>query len=221
MSAPENPRSRRAPATDPPPRDQAPSTFTRILERLVDATPAAVAAALVDFEGETVDYAGRMDTFELKIAAAHWQIALSEIEPAAPNVGALSKLVVRARGRGYYVRRLPESYAVVIVMHPRAAFAVSERAMDEAVRRLSAEAGWPAPRGARWFGVEVETVRRGGARRPTRLKLGGEWLPLEVMGSLVGLAPREKGFRVRLPNGAEMMLVRERLGGWFADEHLE
>ena len=27
-----------------------------------------------------------------------------------------------------------------------------------------------------------------------------------------------RGFRVRLPNGAEMMLVRERLGRWFADE---
>ena len=41
------------------------------------------------------------------------------------------------------------------------------------------------------------------------------------MGALVGLAPRENGFRVRLPSGAEMMLVRERLGRWFADEHVE
>ena len=217
MSAPQTPRSRRA----PPPRDQAASTFTSILERLVAATPAAMAAALVDFEGETVDYAGHMDTFELKIAAAHWQIALSEIEPAAPSLGALCTLVVRARGRGYHVRRLSEGYSVVLVLHPRAAFAVSERAMEEAVRRLSAEAGWPAPRAARWFGVEVETARRGGLRRPSRLKLAGEWLPIEVMGALMGLTPREKGFRVRLPNGAEMMLVRERLGGWFADELLE
>jgi hypothetical protein len=41
------------------------------------------------------------------------------------------------------------------------------------------------------------------------------------MGSVLGLAPREKGFRVRLPSGAEMMLVRERLGGWFADERVD
>jgi hypothetical protein len=41
------------------------------------------------------------------------------------------------------------------------------------------------------------------------------------MGAVMGLGPREKGFRVRLPSGAEMMLVRERLGQWFADEHVE
>ena len=41
------------------------------------------------------------------------------------------------------------------------------------------------------------------------------------MGAVVGLAPRERGFRVRLQSGAEMMLVRERLGRWFADEHLD
>ena len=40
------------------PRDQVPSTFTAILERLVAAIPGAHAAALVDYEGETVDYAG-------------------------------------------------------------------------------------------------------------------------------------------------------------------
>jgi hypothetical protein len=41
------------------------------------------------------------------------------------------------------------------------------------------------------------------------------------MGQMVGLRPREKGFRVRLPSGAEMLLVRERLGRWFADERVE
>ena len=40
---------------------------------------------------------------------------------------------MRARGRAYYVRRLEENYAVVLVLHPRAAFAVSERAMQEAI----------------------------------------------------------------------------------------
>jgi hypothetical protein len=41
------------------------------------------------------------------------------------------------------------------------------------------------------------------------------------MGCMVGLKPREKGFRVRLPSGAEMLLVRERPGRWFADEHFD
>jgi hypothetical protein len=44
---------------------------------------------------------------------------------------------------------------------------------------------------------------------------------VDVLGALVGLGPRERGFRVRLPSGHEMTLVRERLGQWFADEHVE
>jgi hypothetical protein len=221
MSPPQPPRSRKELA---PPRDQATSPFTHVLERLVAVTPGALAAALVDFEGETVDYAGRLDPFELKITAAHWLIVLSESSEAGSGgtLGPIERITVRARGRAYYVRRLEENYAVVLVLLPRAAFAVSERAMQEAIAGLSAEAGWPLPRdAARWFWVQVESEHQGRAVRPKRLKVGGDFQPVEVMGAVVGLSPREKGFRVRLPSGAEMMLVRERLGRWFSDEHVE
>lgn len=221
MSAPAS--SMRAPRSRPvaPPRDQATSTFTRILERLLAATPGARAAALVDFEGETVDYAGALDPFDVKVTAAHWLIVLAELAEA-PHVGVIQEVKVRAKSHGYYVRRLEENYAVVIVLHPRAAFAVSERAVAEAITCLSREAGWSLPRDtSRWSFVEVETERRGRIRRPVRLKVNGAWQPVDVMGAVVGLAPRERGFRVRLPSGHEMMLVRERLGRWFADEHVE
>jgi hypothetical protein len=218
MSPPEPPRSRKDAA---PPRDQAMSTFTRVLERLVAVTPGALGAALVDFEGETVDYAGRLEPFDLKITAAHWLIVLSETAETSPT-GPIQRLTVRARTRAYYIRRLEENYAVVLVLHPRAAFAVSERAMQQAIAGLSAEAGWALPRDAsRWCWVEVEAERHGRLVRPRLLKVSGHFQPVEVMGAVVGLEPRERGFRVRLPSGAEMMLVRERLGRWFADEHVE
>lgn len=205
-----------------PPRDQEPSTFTTILERLLAATPGSLGAVLVDSEGEAVDYAGRLEPFELKVAAAHWQIALGEIREAAPMLGPMRQITVRARGRSYLVRSVQERYAVVVVLHRHAAFAVSERALQEADTRLSLEAGWPVPRHAsRWFGVEVETGRRGRERkRPLRLRVANRWQPVEVVGAVVGLAPSERGFLVRLPSGAEMLLVRERLGRWFADEHV-
>jgi hypothetical protein len=38
---------------------------------------------------------------------------------------------------------------------------------------------------------------------------------------MTGLKAHEVGFRVRLPSGAELMLIRERMGLWFADEHLD
>jgi hypothetical protein len=213
------PRSRREMAESP--RDQERSSFTHILERLVAATPGARGAALVDFEGETVDYAGRMDPFQLKITGAHWLIALSETAELG-TLGTIQRVTVRAGNSAYYLRRLEENYAVVLILEPRLAFAVSERAMHEAIASISAEAGWAIPRGAaRWFWVEVEPDHQGRTVRPRRLRVGGEFQPVEVMGAVVGLAPREKGFRVRLPSGAEMMLVRERLGRWFADERLE
>ena len=210
-------------ASAPPPRDQEPSTFTAILERLLAATPGSIAAALVDAEGETVDYAGPLDPFELKIAAAHWQIVLGEVGAEAPKLGEVRQLTVRARQRSYLVRRMQDSYAVVVVLHRHAAFAVSERALLEADARLSLEAGWPPPPAhTRWFGVDVETGRRGrDKKRPLRLRVANGWQPVEVMGAIVGLAPRERGFLVRLPNGAEMLLIRERLGRWYADEHVE
>ena len=145
---------------DAPTRDQATSSFTRILERLRIATPGSAGVALVDFEGETVDYAGRFDPYELKVAAAHWLIVLSEIR-ARSRAEPSAKSSVRARGRSYVVRCLEENYAVVVVLHPRAAFAVSERAIQQAVAGLSVEAGWTAPReSTRWFGVQVETAPR-------------------------------------------------------------
>jgi hypothetical protein len=53
-------------------RDQAVSEFSGTLMRLCDAT-AAFGAALVDAEGETVDYAGSLSPFEIRVAAAEWR----------------------------------------------------------------------------------------------------------------------------------------------------
>jgi hypothetical protein len=213
---PPSARARRA----APPRDQSTSTFTEILERLLAATPGAAAVALVDFEGETVDYAGRLATFDIKIAAAIWQIVIAETAET-PAMGSIRQFTMRARSRGYVVRRVQENYAVLIVLHRRAAFAVSDRALIEVQARLSVEAGWDAPSPELcWYRVAVEPEARD-RTRPSKMRVGGTWHAVDVMGSVRGLAAREKGFRIRLPSGAEMMLVRERLGGWYADERID
>ena len=201
-------------------RDQDPSIFTQILRHLVRTLPGAKAAVLVDKDGEAVDYAGALDAFDLKITAAHWQIVLSGIE-LGPDHGAVRQIVVRARGRGYLVRQIHKSYTVVVVLHARAAFAASLRALEEADLRLCAEAGFALPKAsARWFSVDVQTEPRDRAR-PVRVRVAEAWQPVEVMGCMVGLRPRERGFRVRITNGAELLLVREPSGKWFADERIE
>ena len=65
-------RRRRGRAEAPTARDQAETAFTAILASLVERVPGAHAAALVDAEGETVDYAGDGEPFFLRVAAAAW-----------------------------------------------------------------------------------------------------------------------------------------------------
>lgn len=209
MTSPRSSRRR----TQSPQRDQAASSFTAILDRLVRSTPGARGAALVDFEGETVDYAGHIDPFELKVAAATWQIVLFELEQTA--LAGPTQVTVRAMRSSYVLRRLNHEYAIVLVLHARAAFAVSERALVEAEAALAHEAGLARKNRHTWFGV---AVRAAAEHRPVELCVAGTWEPIEVMGAVVGLHARERGYRVRLLSGAETMLVRERSGLWFSDE---
>jgi hypothetical protein len=219
--------------------------FTQILHALCDATPLSLGAALVDSLGETVDYSGAIDPFDVKVAAAHLQIILTELRALDP-FRALREFRIHARRRSYLLRPLDADYSLLLVLHRHGAFAVSRRALDEASAHLAMEAGIEhADTRHLWYRVAVETT---GARRPVRLrpfgthvperrqiaKLKGDhffgappsaterasWKDIEVIGAIAGLAVRERGYRVRLNDGAEMNLVRERHGIWFVDERV-
>ena len=206
-------------ATRPQPkRDQDWSPFARILQNLVDATPGALGAALVDNDGEAVDYAGVLDAFDVKIAAAHLQLELRTAAETISNwSGPVRQLVVRATKRSFAIRVLDDGYHLVVVMGRCAGFGISPRAISQAEYDLRAEAGWNPPREAeRWVHARVEHVP-GDRRRPRRVQLWDVWYRVEVIGSLVGLGRGERGYRVRTTAGAELTLVRERLGRWYAD----
>jgi len=202
-------------------RDREPTAFSQILERFLELEPRAAAAALVDGEGEAVDYASTLSIFYTKVAAAHLRLVLGEIEQAFPTtLGRPSQVVVRGREKSFLIRPLRDGYALVVVLKRRA-FSLSARALAFSERRLSNEAGWPPapPERPTWYPVEIETGHAD-RRRPVRLKTGSLWEPLDVLGSVVGLE-REKGYRCRLETGAELTLVREPAGTWYADELLE
>jgi hypothetical protein len=191
--------------------------FAVILTEMLRRMPGALAAAIVDFEGETVDYAGAMDPFDLKITAAHWRIALSHTLEQG-FFSTLRWLIVRAAKRSYMIHRLPEDYALVIVLRRRAGFVPFARPISVCLRALAKEAAWPAPREKPpiWHGVRVETDHR---HRPGRVHDGGDSFGVEVLGKVVGLqGKRERGWRVRLDSGKELTLVREPGGFWYADD---
>jgi hypothetical protein len=209
-------------------RDTETSAFTPILEMLVERVSGAFAAILVDPQGETVDYTGRGDPFDLRIAAAELQLVLSGIGRG----GALGKarwLVVRGSRRSIAATALPEGYALGLLLRSRSAFAISPRALAACARALAEEAGWRAPELGEgversWFPVKVQSDFRG---RPARVVgLGGvrrgdaRPVEVEILGALMGLSVLERGFRVRTSDGRELTLVREPRRRWYADENV-
>lgn len=198
-------------------RDQDATPFGAALLRLCDST-GALAAALVDQEGETVDYAGTVEPFEIRVAAAEWRLVLRALGSSLiPGWAETNQIIVRARQRSFAVVALPEGYAIVLEV-ARRCFAVSPRALSEAAREIAHEAGLELPRNAQhdhWSRVEVRSAP-GDARRPHALWFGSSWVPIEVLGryQLRG----ETGYRARLSNGAEINLVREKLGRWYAED---
>jgi hypothetical protein len=198
-------------------RDQDPSSFFGILESLLRAAPGILGAALVDGEGETVDYAGELPPFQIKVAAAHLRLILDEVvRGGGIAFGTPQEIAIRAEKGTFVIRSLPDGYALVIVL-ARRALVLSARAVDRIERDLSAEAGWAlSPRKPNWYPVEVEPAARD-RRRPARIRAGAAWESVVVIGTVVGLA-RDRGYRVVLRSGAEVTLIREPHGAWYADE---
>lgn len=202
-------------------RDQRASAFSAVLLRLCDAV-GAVGAALVDAEGETVDYAGAIDPFDIKVAAAEWVVVLSLLRSSRiPSWPSTEQIVVRGTKKSFLVQMLEDGYAVVLQLAPRA-FGISSRGVAEAVRDLCVEAGLELPRfihreKEQWWRVDVRS-EPADSRRPCAIWAGGGWCGLEILGRWTTEGePREVGYRARLPTGAEITLVRERLGRWYVD----
>jgi hypothetical protein len=204
-------------------RDQSDSPFSAILARLCNDS-GALAAALVDAEGETVDYAGLLTPYEVKVAAAEWRLVLGVVQEAkVPGFRHVAELTVRAGGRTFFISALPDGYAIAMCL-PRGSFLVSRRALAQAARELAQEAGLVLPlarRLALWASVRIRTVdapRR--QRRPEAIWLRDAWSPLTILGRYQArdLSRSEQGYLARLASGAEVFLVREPLGVWFIDD---
>ena len=202
-------------------RDQDASPFSAILWRLCEGC-SAHAAALVDKEGETVDYAGRISPYEIRVAAAELRLVLAFTRTAEiPNFRDVDEIRIRTGLRSYAIIGLGDGYAIVLELL-RHSSSLSRRALAQAMRELEFEAGIASvlpPGSTRWSRVRVKSSSDE-ARRPEAVWLDGVWQPLTVLGRYrsADLARRERGYLARLSSGAEFSLVREPLGFWFVDD---
>jgi len=202
-----------------PGRDQAASAISAILMRLCESS-GALAVALVDSEGETVDYAGALPPFDTRVAAAEWRLVLATLEESRVEaLRATHEMLIRGRTRSYAALGLSDGYALVFAL-PRHMFSVSYRALDEAARELEKETNLTS-RFRRdpslWIRVEVRPTADN-QRRPEALWHEGGWRALTVVGKLnpKDLGRGDVGYFARLSNGDDLLLVREPLGRWFA-----
>jgi hypothetical protein len=201
-------------------RDQAVSEFSGALMRLCDAC-AALGAALVDAEGETVDYAGCLEPFQIRVAAAEWRLVLQCAQDEASALGSVSSIFFRGAVNSYAVYTIADGYALVLQIASHS-FIPSKRAIAEAARALAFEAGLDLAhsefRAERWHRVDVRLDPK--KRRPSDLWHGGVWLPLEILGRFVEVdsGARCVGYRAQTQKGTELTLVREPMGIWYADE---
>jgi hypothetical protein len=192
--------------------------FTAILTRMLAATPGAIGAALVDAEGEAVDYSGpTIDPFELKVAAAHFRIVLQELERGklTESGGLPRRLSILTSKRMFVIDCLPDGYALLSVLHRTAAFGHADRALDAALHDLYREAGWNAAPGVlRWQELQVKCDPAG---RPTSIRIDVGWRPVKVIGKVAaGLQRGETGFRVGVGD-VEVTLVRGLDDRWYGD----
>jgi hypothetical protein len=197
----------------PPPRDQHESAFAAILADLVLRVPGARCAALVDRDGETVDYAGGGNPYAMRVAAAHLRIVFDEAV-GQPSLSATRSFLVRASRASFALHALPEGYALAITLSRGAGFRGLMRAVPVCIRRLADEAGWKAA-ASPWYPLDVLLDERGTpqAVRPVR-PLGGpsatEAPPLAAAPSAEGAFPLEVlgRFRAALPEHERAWRVR-------------
>lgn len=204
-------------------REQALSGFAAPLARLCEALPAH-AAAIVDRDGETVDYAGSIDGYLTKVAAAELQLLVLE-HAAAPHLGASRLQQIVVRGRSATLAAIPLGPEYTLIVHlPRWSFALSQRALSQAVRELCVEGGLTVPseyRRAEWVRVRVQDDVKH-SWRPSAVWVNDMLTPLDVLGRVVNrdLSRGEVAYRVQLVSGEEATLVREPLGRWFSERSL-
>ena len=203
-----------APPSPQPGREQLETAFAGILSLLVARVPGTRAAALVDADGETVDYVGGAGPYAVRVAAAHWRIVLEGARRQASLCETVS-IGVRSERASYFVHALPGGYAIVLLLGPHAQFGGHRRAISACARLLADEAGWTAGPQFQWSAVDVVSD---GVGKPRGLQFAGHTEPIEILGRYeTGLGWRERGWRIRLGSGMEAMLVRERSGFWYTD----
>ena len=142
-------------------RDQEASPFSAILKWLCEGC-SAHAAALVDKEGETVDYAGRISPYEIRVAAAELRSVLAFTRTAeVPGFCDVNEIRIRKSSfAANAIVGLGDGYAIVIEL-ARHSLSLSRRpcAGDAELEFEAGIASVLQPGTTRWSRARSEVVQ--------------------------------------------------------------
>lgn len=116
--------------------------YLRLLERLVASVPGALAALLLDANGEVVVEAGpRVDRDRHRLIGAYQGLALSTFQKATEryDVGGIGCLVFRYKAGTLVLRPLRDGYYLVMSLAPEAILGRGIRTSAEIQKSLDAE----------------------------------------------------------------------------------
>jgi predicted regulator of Ras-like GTPase activity (Roadblock/LC7/MglB family) len=118
------------------------SSFTDILQRMVERVPGALGAIFADWDGEPVGtFAPDIAALDIEIIGAQWGLVWTQVQKALARakLGRPLELIVDGERGSALVREVSESYYVVLTTKRDCHLATAKRELDRGVDELKAE----------------------------------------------------------------------------------
>lgn len=192
------------------PRGMFETGFTPILESLVRSVDEALCAVFIDGEGETIDFATRIDPFDARVLGAELALPLARTAGLADltALGTVLELRVLAAGRCIVARHVTDRcFLILATGSPTLRAKVAEQCAM-AAQALCVEAGEPLPAALSILRA-VELVEREGDAFPTAFSDGGVRRRVQAV---LGVERRDDQslFLVRTDEGEEVLVEHDR-----------
>lgn len=93
-------------------------SFKLVLEHLLQQVPGALGAIIVDWEGEAVDHAARMDSYELQVLGAHKGVILANLREAVRRLGdeEIEEIVISTAVSQTLILPVTPEYALILTL---------------------------------------------------------------------------------------------------------
>lgn len=115
--------------------------FQTILQELVERTPEAIGAILVDWEGEAVQEYCHCDPYDIRFLAAHQGIILSRLKeiPEEVHGGQVEDIIITTINNHLLIGPVDQEYALVMSIGRSGAVSLAMHHFRDAIGRLKKE----------------------------------------------------------------------------------